>query len=144
MKLERKTIRWLVLGILAIILIYPWQSTVAPAVRIQVLDEAGEPARGVIVKQDWGHFNLNSDGHEYARTDDNGYVAFPERYVRGSLLRRVLMPAWDLLSHGGIGPRGSIWAHGEDPKVWTTANHTIKLQAPSQMRLQKWGTPIYP
>jgi hypothetical protein len=80
--------RWLVVGILAAGLLYPWHSMVAPAVRVQILDEAGEPARGVIMRQNWGHFNLSSDSHEYARTDDNGYVAFPDRHVRGSLLLR--------------------------------------------------------
>jgi hypothetical protein len=47
---------------------------------MRVFDEAGNPAGGVVVKQEWEYMAVGSEGRtEYSRTDENGYVAFSQR-----------------------------------------------------------------
>lgn len=144
MEFNRKLLWKVSLVLIAALLLFPWKSTVAPAVRIQVLDVDGSPAKNVIVKQEWGHFNFGSDGKEYSRTDENGYVAFPERHVRAYLLSRLFLPVLGIFTHAGIGPHGSIRAHGEDSYVWTSQNHSIIHPAPEQIRLKRWDVHTYP
>jgi len=58
----------------------PKGELVVPAWKIQVVDEAGKPLRNVLVRQVWKHYDIRDSDHEADdRTDENGFVSFPER-----------------------------------------------------------------
>jgi hypothetical protein len=97
--------------------LYPTISIVCPAWRIQVVDESGNPLRGAFVRQVWQDYTLESGSHEQdAQTDGNGYVSFPERTIKASLLFRTLgaiMKGISLNVHASYGPSSYILAYGE-------------------------------
>lgn len=148
MGLKRKFIIPLSLILIAALLLYPWENTVAPALRLRVFDEAGNPASGVVVKQEWEYMAVGSEQHlEYSRTDENGYVEFRQRSERVSMLRKGLSVLRELANfmHGyGMGPRAQVWAHGEDPHVWTFVSCGVGSSAPQELRLKRWDTTIGP
>lgn len=90
--------------------LFPFESEVVPAWRLRVVDENGRAVADQEAQQSWIDHALDTTGwHEQARTTDaNGYVAFPHRTVRASLLRRVAMPVINLLTHGGVGAAASV------------------------------------
>jgi hypothetical protein len=116
---KRLWLRILLIGSIcvAIALLYPYQSTVCPAWKIQVVDEAGNPLKDAFVRQHWQDYSVESDGHEQdAYTDENGYVSFPERTIRASLLSRGIGAISNTLSegiHASYGPDAFIAAYGE-------------------------------
>src|SRR5437588_6235689 len=58
----------------------PKGTLVVPAWRIQVVDEAGKPLRNVFVREVWQDYDVEDSDHEAdGRTDQNGFVSFPER-----------------------------------------------------------------
>ena len=126
--------------LLAALLFVPWKHAVAPSTRIQVLDEAGNPAIGVRVDQDWEYFALGSERqHGVAQTDSNGYVSFPARFVRISVARQIPSFLRSLLPHQGeFGPFASLEAHGPDPRAWDTVVCGIDDPTPRPMRLKRW------
>lgn len=166
MRLKRKQVLGLALGLMlrrkyvlalvltlglmlvAVLLLYPREHTVAPALRVRVFDEAGRPAGGVVVKQEWEYLAVGSKGHvEYSRTDEDGYVALPRRSEKVSWLQKGLSVLRELahLMHGyGMGPRAVVWAHGADPGVWTFESCGVGSPAPRELRLKQWGTTMRP
>ena len=64
--------------------------TVVPPWRIQVTNEDGEPLKNEPIRQTWNDYSLEfspvSAHEEDSTTDLNGYVEFPERTIRISLL----------------------------------------------------------
>lgn len=55
-------------------------SLIVPAWRIQIVDETGKPVTNVLVREAWQDYDIEDTGHEAdARSDENGYVSFPER-----------------------------------------------------------------
>jgi hypothetical protein len=104
----------------AVALLYPFKSTVCPAWTIQVVDNAGNPLKGAWVIQWWQHYTVESSGHRQdAETDKNGYVSFPKRTIRASLLFRTLGVISKTKSgafgfiHSSFGPDAHIAAYGE-------------------------------
>lgn len=148
MGLKRKLIIPLSLILIAVLLLYPRETTVAPALRLRVFDEAGNPASGVAVKQEWEYLAVGSEHHsEYSRTDENGSVEFRQRSEKVSMLRKGLSALRELTNfmHGyGMGPRAQVWAHGEDPHVWTFVSCEVGSPAPQESRLKRWKTTIGP
>jgi hypothetical protein len=81
----------LVLLLLLLVLIYPFQTTIVPHWRFLVVDDHGSPVRAMNVTEHWRHYLLESEGHEeIARTEDDGQVNFPARTIRASLLHRMM------------------------------------------------------
>jgi hypothetical protein len=111
MKTTRKRI--IISGaILAVVALFPWKSTVAPDLSVHVFDEVGNPASGVVVRQDWEYFSIGSWKYkEYSQTDENGYVAFPKRSARTNLLSKILSLGLEVLTagHYGMGAHVMIW-----------------------------------
>lgn len=96
----------------------PFESTVVPVWKIRVVDEAGKPYAGMGVSEGWKHYSLELEdgGHYETRwTDDAGYVEFPKRTLKLSLLSRIfrttLTHALKLL-HGSTGISADIAATG--------------------------------
>lgn len=148
MRLQRKHIFILSLIFVAALMLYPWAEAVAPAVRLRVFDEAGNPAGGVVVKQEWVYLAVGSEWHsEYSRTDENGYVEFPQRAERISMLQKGLSILRELtnIMHGyGMGPNADVWAYGEDPQVWASVSCGVRNPVPQELRLKRWDTTMRP
>jgi hypothetical protein len=133
-----KKLLYLFVGfVLALLLFFPQASEVAPALHLQVLDEQGNPAGGVLTVQEWGLFGIDRYEEEHRRTDEDGFVDYPQRIVRASLFSRSLAFAGGLFSHGGLGPYASVWAFGADPHVWIAHNCSVTIPAPPQIRLSR-------
>jgi hypothetical protein len=82
-------------------LLYPFETTIVPEWKAQVVDESGQPLRGVLVSEQWQHYSIETEGHEAeTRTDKDGYIAFPRRSIRASLLIRAMGPVRNTLSTG--------------------------------------------
>jgi hypothetical protein len=144
MKPNRKVPLALSAVLVAALLFLPWNSTVAPRIRIQVLDETGSPAAGVRVEQEWEYFAIGSDRHrEISKTDAEGYVAFPQRSVKISAVRKMLSFVISLRPHGPeMGPVASMWAYGPEPRVWDVVICGIHNPVPQQMRLRRRDSAI--
>ncbi|HEY5884686.1 MAG TPA: hypothetical protein VIT88_08370 [Pyrinomonadaceae bacterium] len=110
----RKRMLWIPAGLMALALLYPFQTTVVPAWTIRVVCENGVPVAREFVRQGWAHYTLESDSHtEDGWTDEAGYVTFPERTIRAGLLKRGVYAVWAkamTLAHGSYGPSAEIIA----------------------------------
>ena len=95
--------------LLVIIVVYPFETTVVPAWGFRVVDEEGKPYVGKQVRQLWKHYSLefeSGQNGEFQVTDSEGFVSFPERTIRASLLWRMIVPAIKTvltLAHGSTG-----------------------------------------
>lgn len=91
---------WIVI-ILGVALMYPMETTVLPPQSVLVVTRDWRPIQGVMVRQIWQHYSIESNGHEQdLKTDENGRLVFPGRTIRASILRRTLHPCWNVLTHG--------------------------------------------
>lgn len=121
--MKRRRVVWLTLGLAALVLLYPFETTVVPEWRIRVVDEHGVPIKGKFVRESWAHYSLELDPTVNGAdrwTDDKGYVTFPKGTVRASLLRRAVFPILTTvytLAHGSTGIRAGV-------TVWYGANAT--------------------
>jgi len=77
--------------LLAVLLLFPFKTTIVPTWTLKVTDESGNPVQEIRVTEHWQHYLLEASGHEeLRRVDADGRVSFPERTIRASLLRRLL------------------------------------------------------
>jgi hypothetical protein len=120
---KRKVI--LVVGILILIAsFYPIESTVVPAWRLQVVDERGKVCTGTQVNEGWKHYSLDLEAGDYGEhkfTDANGYVEFPKRTIKASLIRRIVAPMIAhalVIAHGSTGISGYVFASGMKEGPW--------------------------
>ena len=71
--------------------LYPTQEVVVPQYTVRVLSIDGKAMRGIRVNQDWQEYSTQRDGRrEILTTDDDGYVNFPARTLRGSFAGRFI------------------------------------------------------
>lgn len=123
------------------LLIYPFESTVLPVWNLQVVDVNESVCRDMRVTQDWGHYSLDLDGgggSDVRLTDMNGYVEFPKRMIRASLLQRVVVPLIAhilVIAHGSVGASGAVWASGIKDVAWLSYKDGKPL--PDKMRVEK-------
>ena len=113
---RKLTIAVLGLVIITATLVYPFESTTVPEWKIRALDEAGNAAEGVLIRQHWQNYSVESSGHEQDLiTDLNGYVSFPPRLVRASLIQRTIRSIVHLgaFSHASYGPKARVVAWRE-------------------------------
>jgi len=72
------------------------------------VDEQGNSLGKVRVSEHWHHFSIETEGHEADfLTDEHGYVAFPRRTIKASLLMRAFGPVRNVLQtgvHSSFGP----------------------------------------
>jgi hypothetical protein len=93
--------RILILVVIAVVLLYPFESTVVPAQNVVVMTEGRRPVQDATVRQRWQDYSLESRGHEQdLKTDLNGRITFPRRTIRASLLRRALHPIGNFFWQG--------------------------------------------
>ena len=106
-----------VLAVALVALLWPVQSTTVPEWRYRVVDRGGQPAAGVFVREHWQNYSFETVGHqEDSRTDDAGFVVFPERRVTAARWRRLVGPPWNGLMagvHASYGPSAmTLSQHG--------------------------------
>lgn len=111
-----RTKKFWALLLLGLMLLYPFESTVVPAKNVLVVTEDSRPIQGVIVRQIWQNYSLESEGHQQdLRTDESGRVSFQRRTIRASVLRRIVHPIWNILRqgvHAGFGAHTDMFALG--------------------------------
>jgi hypothetical protein len=130
-----------------VIMLVPWNTTVVPAVRLQVFDESGAPAARVHVEQEWQFFASNSDlERATSQTDAAGFVTLPKRTVRISLASRAvgfgrsLLP---LICGYEYGPFGSIKAYGPDPRAYDIIVYDVRHSNPRPLKLRRWDLAVH-
>jgi hypothetical protein len=79
------------------------------------VDENGHPLQGMTVRLFWQNYSAETEGHEQnLETDQNGYVVFPARTLRASVMRRVFMTLRESLAiaHASYGPHAHVFTFG--------------------------------
>lgn len=96
--------RWLLHALLilvAVLLLYPFETTVVPEWKVRIVDEAGTPVKAIRVKQFWQNYSVELSGNQQElMTDDSGFVSFPRRTVRANLLHRIFVSAINIVTQG--------------------------------------------
>jgi hypothetical protein len=77
------------LVLLLVVFVYPFKTTVVPEWNLTVVDDGGTSVGEINVTEHWQHYLLESAAHEESRrTSQDGFVSFPARAIRASLLGR--------------------------------------------------------
>ena len=136
--------RYLIAAIICfaiLVLVVPFESTVVPKWKLQIVDVNGNACPKMRVTQSWAHYSLHLDGHytsEDRSTDLNGFVEFPTRTVSAGLGRQLVVPLIAhvmVIAHGSVGPNSSVWASGIKDVAWL--NYTPGKPLPDKMRVEK-------
>lgn len=111
---KRTVYRITLFVLLAAFLFYPFETTVVPEWKIRVVDESGNPVKGVSVNEGWRHYSIEIHRQEQSLVaDDEGYVTFPRRTVRAAFLVRAVGSMIAALNpHGRTGPHAFIDVQG--------------------------------
>lgn len=104
----------LLIACLGILVFYPFETTVVPEWNMRIIDASGNPVPKAVVSERWRHHSIETHGHnESGTTDSEGYVSFPRRAIRASLVFRMVGPAVVALNvHGESGPKASALVLG--------------------------------
>jgi len=142
MKRNRKSLIALFALPALIVAFVTWNTTVVPAVRVQVFDETGNPAAGVRVEQEWEYTALESYSQRaVTATDSNGYVSFPKRSLRISLARKTIgfvANMFPAICAIGFGPSGSLSAYGADSRANDIVVCDVNNPTPRALKLTRW------
>jgi hypothetical protein len=112
--------------VLLILLLYPFKTATVPAWGVQVIDDSGTQVPAINVTEHWQHYLLESEGHEEMRkTDGRGLVDFPARFVRASLVTRVVKTIITFVKGGAPARFGRyaslvVWGSPEHDTAVTT------------------------
>lgn len=114
--------KWLVSMALVCALIVvgsiPYETIVIPPWTLRVIDDTGTPYSHKQVRQTWKDYTLEADAADNLEdrwTDAEGYVSFPQRSLRASLIKRGARTFFNVIklgAHGSVGINGSIAATG--------------------------------
>lgn len=130
-----------VLLVILVLHFITYESTTVPAWKIRVVNVEGVPLAGVDVYQTWKYYSLEPSttfNRDRRVTDENGYVIFPQRTVRASLLRRMLAFVGENVNinpHTSFGP----FAHVSLSYLGTTyiADYVVGKTLPSEIQVPK-------
>lgn len=127
------------LGVFVVAGLFPFETVVVPEWRVRVVDEAGTPLRNAGVREVWKHYSVESRSHEQDLfTDDDGYVAFPQRTIRAPLATRIAGLAISKITlHGSSGPRGQLIILAPDYDTWTGGSYVPGLPLPGELVVRK-------
>ena len=121
---KRRLLIVVLIFLVLFVIFVPFETSVIPQWRVQVVDVNGSACANMHVTQSWGHYRLYLGGNfssDDRFTDANGYVQFPERTIQASLLRRIIMPIitrMTTIMHGGWRIDGAVWAIGIKDVAW--------------------------
>jgi hypothetical protein len=116
MRFPGKIISISILVVILGVLLFPFKTTVVPLWKVRVVDEAGKPLAQVAVTEYWRHTSAESDDHHAESiTDDSGYVTFPRRTIRASLIRRLIGQLINRMNVHGVdlGPHAYLIVAGD-------------------------------
>jgi hypothetical protein len=92
----------------ALLIMFPFQETVAPEWHIRVTDESGKPFAGIGITDVWQDYTVENESHEEnRRTDTNGRLVFPPRAKRVPMFMRIYGVIHNVASqgaHASFGP----------------------------------------
>ncbi len=97
--------------IIALILFFPYKTTIVPEWKIRAVDNQGEPIPHARFRQSWDNYSYDISGMEFFEGDDNGYVVLPERAFYAPLIYRIprsTLAYLLLLAHGSVGNDASL------------------------------------
>lgn len=121
---------------------------IVPAWRVQIVDEAGHPLKGALVRQVWQDYDVEQRSHEQdARSDDDGYVIFPKRTIRTSPEERAKGRTNNfrrLGVHASFGVHAYVLAWGEIvgcQRLEGDADYEEGKPPPSQLIMRKVTLP---
>src|SRR5437764_2098001 len=87
--------------VIAIVLLFPFTTTVVPETRVLVATNDMHPVKDALVRQSWQNYSLECEGHEEdLPTDIHGRVTFPTRSIRAPLIWRILGPLASIARQG--------------------------------------------
>ena len=117
-----KKLKALIIGLLLLVVIgfLPYETSSVPAWKMRIVDEYENPYGQLKATQVWKDYNLEigiQEHEEIRYTDQNGYVTFPERRLKASLLWRIVSASVSFLlklAHGGSGVHAYVFANGPD------------------------------
>lgn len=118
-------------------LIVPFETTLVPAWRVQIVDENGNKYRDHVVRQFCYDYTLDlspcsAKDDSYKLTDQHGFVEFPERTVRASMVNRIYATATSAfltLAHGSVGQH--VYIDSSGPAGYRTLEYTPANGDPS-------------
>ena len=119
--------------------LYPYNSTVVPAWKLRIVDERGKPYVNLPATQAWKNYSLEINAGQNLDTRStnlDGYVEFPKREIRASVLKRAILTsltALMTLTHGGFGVRAYVHASG--PQGYGEVNYEPGKSVPAQLVL---------
>jgi hypothetical protein len=128
-----------VLLVLAVILLYPFETITIPQWNVRVVDDTGAPVREINITEHWQHYPVDSSGHEEVqRPNQNGFVSFKPRSIRASLTRRLFARINAGRRSGGrTTPYGAIVAWGSKTHETTVAVYKENETPPAELRVQR-------
>ncbi len=120
--------RWKIVGFIVLLaLIIPFPTVLVNEWTLRVVDENSSPLPNVKVENNWTNYDHPfSGGLEARRSDEDGYITFPARYVWGNLSSRIvfsLLASLSTLAHGSTGH--SIYVRIYDECYYTKSDGQI-------------------
>ena len=110
-----KRFRLLFVVVLAVFLLYPFESLQAPLWEVSVVDQSNRPIGGVTVRESYQHYSAQFSGGETDLiTDDQGRVIFPAKTLRANIFKRSAVIASSATGgvHASFGPHAYVFAFG--------------------------------
>lgn len=130
------------LVLLFLLSLIPINTVLVPEWKVQVVDENGTPYKGQIIRQSCHNYTLDvhpCSGTEGSiqKTDENGFVVFPERRIEMNGISRIFRPVGSLLQavflHGSLGR--SIYLDSVGPKGMKTLKYISDESLPEKLIL---------
>lgn len=136
---RRKAILVVLLAIVSVVALYPLKTTVVPEWRVRIVDESGAPLKSTAVREVWQHYDIESKGHRQDFiTDNQGYVTFPERTVRGALAVRVIRRMITFIfPHQSSGPDAFVVILAPDYDSWSNNSALPGQPLPKEIVVKK-------
>lgn len=104
MRMTKRELSLAGFALIVLLLIYPFNLTVAPEWQVKVTNENGKPLAGAYVSEFASHGTLDFQYNEALCTDLHGEARFPRHTVRASVLTRITRWVSRFNVHGGLGP----------------------------------------
>jgi hypothetical protein len=101
----------LIIVAIALILLFPYKTTIVPEWKIRAVDKQGKPIPHAGFRQSWYNYSYDINGWDFMEGDDNGYVVLPERAFYAPLIYRIPRSAIAYLmmfAHGSVGNDASL------------------------------------
>jgi len=99
---KRRIVKRILFFAIAIVLLYPFETDVIQSLQFKVVHaETGFAMGSMIVSEKWANYGSELVEHvDEARTDQMGFVTFPQRSFRSPLLLRAIAPLVNIIRYG--------------------------------------------